>query len=205
MPSARQVLRFRVELRDISPTIWRTFEIDAASHFWDLHVAIQGAMGWQDCHLHAFRIGRGGTADNTLIGIPEPDPFPGSPPVLAGWEIPLWRHFQEPGDRALYDYDFGDGWEHGLVLEAIVPRQIRTKYPRFLAGEQACPPEDCGGPPGYDELLEVIADDKHPEHARMLGWLGGPFDPTAFNPSQVRFADSKKRLKRVKRLFGEGG
>ena len=201
MSAPQQVLRFRVELRNVSPTVWRQFEIDAGSSFWDLHVAIQDAMGWMDYHLHAFRFGRRGAGEDVVIGIPDPDPFPGAAPVLSGREMPLWRHLRDVGDRCGYEYDFGDGWEHDLVLEAISPRQAKTKYPRCLDGARACPPEDCGGPPGYAELQEAMVDPKHYRRAELLEWLGGPFEAEAFDPAAVRFEDPEQRWREA---FGEG-
>lgn len=90
------------------------------------------------------------------IGIPDDDPFEGDEPVLPGWEIPIANYFSHPGVVAQYDYDFGDGWEHKLTLEAIVQRQRGKKYPLCLDGARACPPEDCGGVGGYEEVLTVI-------------------------------------------------
>jgi hypothetical protein len=93
----------------------------------------------------------------------------------------------------VYEYDFGDGWEHGIQLEKIVGPEPGVHYPRCLAGRRACPPEDCGGVWGYAELLEILADPRHPEHAERLEWLGGPIDPEAFDPDEVN-----NLLKRVR-------
>lgn len=185
-----QILRFKIQLREIRPAIWRRIEVPASYTFWDLHVAIQDAMGWLDSHLHAFRIkDRTGWAE-AVIGIPESEE---NPDLLPGWRIRVVDYLGEAGMRARYEYDFGDDWQHDLTLEAILPRQTRTKYPRCLAGARACPPEDCGGPHGYARLLEMLADPADPERAEMLAWLGGPFDPKAFDPREVRFDNPKKR------------
>jgi hypothetical protein len=94
-----------------------------------------------------------------------------------------------------YEYDFGDGWKHSVTLEAIVARQDGRKYPVCVAGARACPPEDCGGPPGYDNLLAAIRDPDHEDHESVLEWLGGRFDPERFDPSRVKFDDPRKRWK----------
>lgn len=193
MDPRRQILQFKVQLREIKPAIWRRIEVPAAYSFWDLHVAIQDAMGWLDYHLHVFRLRDPLTKEETRIGIPDPDPFVGEPEVLPGWEIPVTQYLKEAHEPAEYEYDFGDGWEHDLMLEAIGARQTKTKYPRCLAGARACPPEDCGGPGGYAELLKTIARPTHPEYESKITWLGGPFDPEAFDPRRIRFDNPKRR------------
>ena len=165
----------------------------AEASFWDLHVAFQDAMGWKDYHLHLFRIRNPEDGRTDSIGIPDDDPFPGAEPHLTGWEIPVAEYFRLPGDHAEYDYDFGDGWAHDVLLEQIALCIPRTKVPRCLEGARACPPEDCGGVPGYERLLEVLADPSHEEHASMLEWVGGAYDPAAFDPARVRFDNPKKR------------
>jgi hypothetical protein len=129
------------------------------------------------------------------IGIPDDDPFEGDKPTLPGWEIPITRHFVRPGTTVPYEYDFGDGWEHELTLEAILPRQVGQKYPFCVDGARACPPEDCGGVYGYENVLTVIQNPTHEEHESMLEWLGGRFDPERFDPRGVKFDDPARRYK----------
>ena len=105
----------------------------------------------------------------------------------------MTRYFTRPGAAIQYDYDFGDGWEHDVVLEAIAPRQKERRYPLCVDGARACPPEDCGGVPGYEDLLEVMSDPDHEEYDERLEWLGGRFDPEKFDPHRVRFDDPAKR------------
>lgn len=198
MPSKRMptIHQYKVSLRDISPAIWRRIQVPESYTFWDLHVAIQDSMGWLDYHLHAFRFPQ--AAGRRLVGIGIPDG--GSDhPVLPGWKVRIVDHFTRPGVVALYEYDFGDGWEHDVVFEDVLPREPKHKYPRCIAGERACPPEDCGGAPGYEHLVHVLRQPKHPEHAESVDWLKGhaknyhPFDPSHFNAHAVRFSDPKKR------------
>jgi hypothetical protein len=187
--------QFKVTLLGIEPGIWRRIVVPATYSFWDLHVAIQDSMGWLDCHLHAFRLRNPETKESDEIGIPDDDPFEGDEPMLPGWDVPLARYFQEAGDRADYEYDFGDGWEHEVILEDMVARTPKAKYPVCVAGEGACPPEDCGGVPGYEELLQVLRDPSHEEHKSTREWVGGHYDPVAFDPKAVHFDDPKKRLR----------
>jgi len=192
MDQRRSTFQFKIQLRDVAPAIWRRIEVPAKYTFWDFHVAIQDAMGWLDYHLHAFRL-RDPASDNEIqIGIPDPEPFEDEPDILPGWMIPVSRYLKV-GDRINYEYDFGDGWEHDVEFEAIGSRQAKTIYPRCVAGARACPPEDCGGPHGYAELLETIATPRHPEYESTITWLGGSFDPKAFDPRRVRFDDPQKR------------
>lgn len=188
------ILQFKVTLKDVKPAVWRRIEVPASYTFWELHVAIQDAMGWLDCHLHLFRV-RGAARRFVEIGIPDDDPFEDMPAWLAGWTVQVADYFRRVGARASYEYDFGDGWRHDLRLEAILPRAAKTKYPRCVAGAQRCPPEDCGGPYGYRELLKTISDPDHEEYESMLEWLGGPIDPGSFDPADVRFDNPAKRWK----------
>jgi len=189
----REVYEFRIVLRDVAPPIWRTIQVPGAYSFWDLHVAIQDAMGWLDYHLHLFRVSRPDTGDAVQIGIPDDDAFEGDEAILPGWEVPIARYLTGPGAVARYEYDFGDGWQHDVTLEAIVPRRTGIRYPRCLAGGRACPPEDCGGPAGYENLIALIGDPSHEEYESMLEWLGGRFDPERFNAQTVKFDHPGKR------------
>jgi len=187
------VYQFKVTLEGIQPPVWRRIQVPATYSFWDLHVAIQDSMGWQDCHLHAYRFPTPETDPSVEIGIPDDEPFADQRPCLPGWEIPIVALLQEPGTIFAYEYDFGDGWEHQILLEEILPRVPRQRYPKCLTGARACPPEDCGGTHGYEELIKIIRDPSHDEFERMKEWLGGGYDPEAFDPSSIRFDSPKKR------------
>ena len=192
MDANRDVVQFRVTLRYVEPVVWRLIEVPAKYTFWDLHVAIQDAMGWLDYHLHMFRVAdpRG---EPTEIGIPDDEPFDDESVCLAGWKVPIAQYFDGVGAHAEYEYDFGDGWLHDLRVEHVAPRQPGTKYPRCSGGANRCPPEDCGGPPGYAELLKIIAKPRHKEYASTIEWLGGRFDPTEFSADKIRFANPATR------------
>jgi hypothetical protein len=192
----RSVLQFRVQLRDIEPPIWRRIQVPETYTFWDLHVAIQDAMGWRDYHLHEFRIRNPATGGEHRIGIPDEDEL-FNPEVETGWDLPVVFYLTRDNPRAEYEYDFGDSWIHDVVLEDVLPKGKGAKYPLCLEGGRKCPPEDCGGAPGYDDFLEAIMDPRHGEHAEMLVWAGGDFHPEEFDPQQVRFDDPKQRWKRA--------
>ncbi len=199
--SRTKAFRFRVTLRGVLPEIWREIEVLGGGTLWDLHVAIQDAMGWKDCHLHLFKCERS-SGELIEAGFPDPDLPPGTDKVLPSWEQSVSAFFSEVGATAEYDYDFGDGWQHDVELVAIVDRVKGLRYPRCAGGGRACPPEDCGGVGGYARLLEIIFDPQHEEFASMRNWLGGSFDPEAFVPDQVRFDNARQRLRRALRDVG---
>jgi len=136
MPQRKKVLQFRVTLLGIEPAIWRVIQVPATYSFWDLHVAIQDAMGWLDYHLHYFHITDPIDGSEVEIGIPDNEGF-ADQEYLPGWEIPVSKYIVSPGDETLYAYDFGDAWEHTVVLEAIVDRVSRKRYPVCVAGGRA--------------------------------------------------------------------
>jgi len=194
-----QIYQFKISLSEIEPTIWRRIQVPANYSFWDFHVAIQDSMGWLDCHLHEFRIPAPLDNEIVLIGIPDDDW--GEVSVLPGWEVPITSYLTEPGQAVEYEYDFGDSWTHEILLEAILVKEEGSKYPKCLAGERACPPEDCGSVPGYYGLLEVISNPENEEYEDTLAWLEGevtrytPFSPDKFDPQIVKFDNPKKRWK----------
>lgn len=181
-----RVYQFKITLKDVSPSIWRRIQVPETYTFWDLHVAIQDAMGWTDTHLHEFLMTDPSSGVEVRIGLPDEE-F--DIVDLPGWELRIARYFSPENRVAEYTYDFGDDWEHVIELEQIIPRQEGVDYPVCLAGERACPPEDCGGVWGYAEFLEAISDPSHEQHDEMLEWVGGEFDPDAFDAAEVSFID----------------
>ncbi len=192
-------MRFRVSLRHIQPEIWRVIEVPDTYSFWDLHVAIQDSMGWLDYHLHQFNMRQGRSRATVAIGIP--DEFRDD--TIPGWEANLSDWFKEVGDTAEYEYDFGDGWEHEVQLTAIALAEPGQKVPRCTDGARACPPEDCGGPPGYESLLEALSDLQSREYSKMAEWLEAhaknywPYNPEELDPSTIKFDNPKTRFKRA--------
>ena len=147
-------------------------------------------MGWLDCHLHAFQFGKS-RFPSWEIGIPTDDDFGGAK-VIPGWEIAIQDRF-EVGTVCRYEYDFGDGWSHELTLEAVALSEKGRRYPICTEGEVSCPPEDCGGIPGYYRLLEVLADPENEEYESLNLWAGGNYDPEAFDAGSVKFDNPQKR------------
>lgn len=184
-----RVYQFHISLPNLAPPIWRRIQVPANYSFWDLHVAIQDAMGWLDYHLHVFRILNPNSDSVEEIGIPDDM---GELHFLPGWDLRIADYFSLENPRAEYEYDFGDCWEHEVVLEAVLPREA-GKYPRCIAGERACPPEDCGGLYGYQDLLEALFDPTHEEHESLKIWAGESFHPEKFDPTEVRFDNPAKR------------
>ena len=159
--------RLRVVLRDVEPALARVIDVPASATLPELHELLQAAIGWTDSHLHQFV----------------------TPQATYGMEIPgeeVWPEDQRDetdgqladlGAEFEYLYDFGDGWTHDV--EVLGPG---GSAPGCVDGHGACPPEDCGGPGGYAELLDVLADPAHPEHEHMRTWVGDrlrPFDRAA--------------------------
>jgi len=170
------VYQLKVSLLDTKPPIWRRVLVDGGETLDQVHEVIQAAFGWWNYHLHEFVVGP------KRYGIPNPDGDWGEPPqderrtrldAIAG-----------DGSSLRYSYDFGDGWDHQIVVEKVLPQNADTATPACTDGRRACPPEDCGGTGGYRELLEILADPTHPEHDERQEWLGRPFDPGAFDPGE---------------------
>ena len=161
---ARSRFELDVRLRGIEPAIWRRVEVDGAAALDEVHFALQVAMGWTNSHLHQFVIG---------------DKRYGMANVDGAEELKLEDERQyrlqdvvKSGDSFEYEYDFGDGWEHDVRVEKVTT-VARAVKPRCVAGARACPPEDCGGTGGYENLLEALADPKHDEHDEMVEWSNG--------------------------------
>jgi len=155
-------------------------------------------MPWLDYHLHEFLMKNPRTGKEDHIGVPSDDDDLMGYEVLECAEKKISSYFSVKNPRAVYRYDFGDGWEHDVLLEGIFPREDGVDYPRCVDGKSACPPEDVGGTGGYGRFMEIINDPKHEEHEERLRWaeyLTGqyPFDPEKFTPSEVHFDDPDKR------------
>lgn len=202
--------QLRIELLGIEPVIWRRIQIPVTYTFWDLHVAIQSAFGWNDSHLHEFVFRRGPEAPTVRLGIPLADDFGQAEQdrPLPGWKHVVSEVMSESGATIRYVYDFGDHWDHRIVVEDRLRGSPGKRYPRCIAGERAGPPDDCGGPTGYTSLIETLADPDAEDHKDMAHWaasikgLRGRFDPDAFDEQQVRFGNPTIRLKRMLRDIG---
>jgi hypothetical protein len=149
-------LRFRIELLETKPLVWREIEVPGTYTFWDLHVAIQDAMGWQDHHLHRFTIPHPRTKKPQIFGIHNLHQGCDDPP---SWATQVASMFTFRNPLAQYEYDFGDDWQHTVRLIGVVRRDFKLTYPRCVGGERACPPEDCGGVHGFAEIVAGAMDE----------------------------------------------
>ena len=172
---ASPAFQLKITLRNIRPPVWRRVVVDPDRTLAHLHSVLQTAFGWEDYHLHMF------TADGVNYGVPSPDDWE---PVRDERRVKLNKLLREPKETLLYEYDFGDSWEHVVVLEKILPAPEHPT-PYCSGGRRACPPEDSGGPWGYADFLAAISDAGHPEHESYLEWVGGSFDPEAFDRNEV--------------------
>ena len=173
------LLQVRIALTDVDdPPVWRRVVIPAAYPLDRVHAVIQAAMGWQDYHLHAFRIG------DVSYGPPDPDDELG---YLDETKFQL-RDLAATADRIEYEYDFGDSWEHELVIEGHTTAEDGGIYPACVSGEGACPPEDCGGSYGFAEFKALLAGPPSTERDELLEWAGGDYDPARFNLAAVKTA-----------------
>ena len=177
-----KIFQFKIKLCDIKPIIWRRVQVLSTDTFNDLHNIIQNSMGWYDCHLHEFILVNPKTGDKNRLGNDyEDDEFDETQDEE---KKTLNQYFSMDNKKARYVYDFGDDWKHDIVLEKILEKDQNKKYPQCVAGERACPPEDCGGVWGYENLLKIIADPTHKDYEEMKEWCGA-FTPEAFDLSSI--------------------
>ena len=178
---ARTVHTIKATLAGSRPPIWRRLQVPSTITLRALHDVLQAAFGWEDYHMWVFEtpLGRYGVADRELQ-------------ISNAAAKRLNQVAPRKGDRLSYTYDFGDNWEHTILVGAITSPEPGVAYPRCLTGRRACPPEDCGGIWGYGYLLEILTDPEDEEHQDRLEWLGldsaDQFDPEAFDPAQANTA-----------------
>jgi hypothetical protein len=171
----QSVLGLHVSLSEVEPTVWRRLLVPGTVRLARLHDILQVAMGWEDSHLHCFRIG------DRCYG-QQFDDYP--PDELDEKDATVLQAVRDH-DRFVYEYDYGDGWEHEVIVESMSTTPRGLKFGVCLDGANACPPEDCGGPFGYTSMLAALADPGHEEHQDFVNWVGGPFDPASFDLAAV--------------------
>jgi hypothetical protein len=171
MSAADIIVRLKIVLDDAEPPIWRAVELPARTGLKELHHIIQAAMGWDDEHLYSFQIGRQKIDGRDQLG----------ELIASGVK------------RFGYLYDMGDSWQHTLRVERTYAADPKQSYPRFVDGAGRCPPEDCGGIPGFYNLLDALADPKHPDHENLTEWVGGEFEPEAFD-----LGETNESLRRIR-------
>jgi len=173
-PITLPLYELKITLRGSKPAIWRRVQVPGSINLNRLHDVFQVVMGWTDSHLHQF-------VDPPIVyAVPSDDDYPGEE-RLDERRFRLADVARHEKASFIYEYDFGDGWEHEVVVEKVLAANSEKKCVVCLGGKNARPPEDCGGIFGYYNLLKAISDPKHPEHQQLLDWLGGPFDPSHFD------------------------
>lgn len=179
--SRATVHTLKIGLRGARPPIWRRLEVPSRIRLVELSAVIQAAFDWAGYHLWVFETVRG------EYGLPDPEL--GHRDAAS---VTLRTIAPRAADQLRYVYDFGDDWEHDVVVEAVGPAVAEVGYPRCTGGRRAAPPEDCGGVWGYAELLEILADPGHAEHTERLQWLGldsaGDLGPASFDVEEINQA-----------------
>jgi hypothetical protein len=177
LPKSDTIYQIKVTLRDSKPPIWRLIQVRGDTRLDQMHAILQEVMGWDSYHLHQFII------FGDYYGEPHDD-FDNID-MKDHRKYKLSDFLTEAGVKFVYEYDFGDSWEHILLLEKILSAEKDTQYPVCLKGKRACPPEDVGGIWGYENFLEAIADPEHEEHEDYLEWIGDDFDPEEFDLEEI--------------------
>jgi hypothetical protein len=177
-----RIYHLKVSLEGIKPLIWRRLQVPGNASLGWLHAVIQVAMGWTNSHLHQFNDGERLYSDPSF----ELDEFEDDPHVLDEDKTAIRDIASRAKSTFVYEYDFGDSWHHQITVERILDADpAAEKFAQCLDGERACPPEDCGGVWGYADLLKIIRNPRHKEYESMMEWLGGGFDPEAFDRDKV--------------------
>ena len=186
-PGGTPLYQLQITLKYSQPKIWRRILVPADLKLDRLHLVVQAVMPWTNSHMHQFIVGR------TCYGRPDPDFAGPDSQALNEKKFTVADIAPAAKKKFIYEYDFGDGWEHEIVVEKILPPDAGFKRVVCLAGENACPPDDCGGIPGYYQMLEIIADAKHPDHEHLKEWIGGEWDRARFD-----LDDASAALKKFK-------
>jgi hypothetical protein len=178
-----RIIEMYIELEPTEPRVWRRFLIQDSLSMYQLHEIIQVTMGWMHSHLFRFR------SKGLVIAEPSPDDDWRNVEFKDARKTKVSSVFKSPGDSLIYEYDFGDSWEHKLRFERVVKEdEVMFEVPRCIGGENACPPEDCGSFPGFERIKEIISDPENEEYEEMIHWLDGyypNYDPKEFSLSAV--------------------
>jgi hypothetical protein len=185
-PGPNTALRLRIQLNGVDPVVWRQLLVPGKVRLAKLGQMLLAAMGWNNSHLHAFRVG------DTSYGMQDDDDDDFPDDEIDEQSVTVLQALREH-QTFTFDYDFGDGWEHDVVIEELIHSDTGLKFAVCLDGERACPPDDVGGPGGYVNFLEAIADDDHEEHDDFLEWVGGSFDPAEFDVANANALLQKLR------------
>ena len=180
----RVICQFKVMLRGSKPPIWRRVQAPGDITLGALHTVLQLVMAWDGYHLHQFVVGDTFYSDPAMMDDLD---------TLDEDTTTLRQVVPREGMKIFYEYDFGDSWEHEILVEKVLPPEGGVQAPTCIGGSRACPPEDVGGVWGYQWFLEAIQDPAHPQHEERLEWIGGDFDPESFDPDKVNTVLSRLR------------
>lgn len=209
MSNKKLVYQLRVTIKGIKPPIWRRLLLLSDATFWELHIAIQDSLGWEDYHLHEFYIGSAWNPKAPRICFPYPeddwsDLF-GDNDSLDETKTHLSDYISVQKPKVIYIYDMGDGWQHEVLLEKVLPFNDKAAYPQVIDGKRACPWEDAGGIGGYQEKIEILQDKNHEYFDEIADWVGiesfEELDLESFDPDEVIFRNAATELQRVKKGF----
>ena len=173
-----RIYQLRIELTKIEPTIWRTLLVPDTIKLSKLDRVIQESFGWTNSHLHEFNVG---TKRYGMVNAVQEHEWDDENPLLDERKFTLGMLLADNVHEFEYDYDFGDGWCHLIKVERHLTPNQTNYWPMCIAGENACPPEDVGGPAGYTAFIDILNDPRHDQHAELFHWVGGPFDPRSFD------------------------
>jgi hypothetical protein len=179
----RTIYQIKVTLKGSEPLIWRRFLVSADYTLEKLHRVLQIVMGWENAHLHEFKVGK--------LSYGQRNPEFGDR-MMSHRSVTVEAVAPNRRDKFTYIYDFGDGWQHEVKVEEMLAVERGVHYPVCLAGERACPPEDCGGNWGYARLLEAFENPRTRDDRELVEWAGD-YDPEAFDLEAVN-----KRLRRMR-------
>ena len=179
LKKSQEIVQLKVTLKNSKPPIWRRILIEKDMTFEDLHYIIQDVMGWENCHLYEFR------DRNIVIGEEDFEDDIFGKKIMDSASIPLGDFFTMLKQKITYTYDFGDSWDHEILVEKFLEEEKEIDYPTCIKGKNNCPPEDCGGVWGFYSLLETIQDKNHPEREEMLEWIGEDYDPEHFDLEEI--------------------
>jgi hypothetical protein len=177
------IVQIKAKLLGVSkPPVWRRLQLRADTRLDHLHEMLVAAFGWQGYHMHCFSSGP------EEFGVPDPELG-----FIDERDVRFGELIGGVGDRLRYTYDFGDDWQHEIVVEELLDPDPEIHYPVLVAAKGACPPEDCGGPWGYAELKDILADPSHDQHQEMRDWLGLD-NASEFNPAAIATDDIEEQL-----------
>lgn len=181
-PAKDKILTLTITLDYLEPPIWRRVEVPNYMTLGDLHIIIQSAMGWQRCHMHEFIVKKQRYSESMAFEDLFADDL-----AMDEQQVRLSEVLKRKRSKLKYIYDFGDSWQHTVVVDSIEDPEPGQAYPRCTGGARSCPPEDSGGVGGYARMLQIVEDPNHPEHENYKAWLGEGFDPEAFDRDEAEF------------------